>query len=74
MPRSKYVGNKIIRVYTRHYRDNDQRTCYVEWADGSRTEGPAEDYHGVLVPVSAHMGALFDRALATGLTIDREVW
>lgn len=74
MPRPKYVGNKIVRVYTRHYRDNDSTKAYVEWTDGSRTEGEAEDYHGVLVPVGPHMGALFDRALANGLTIGREVW
>ena len=65
---------QIKRVYTRHYRDNNQRTAYVEWADGSRTEGPADDYHGVLVPCGVHMGMLFDKALRDGLTIERETW
>lgn len=57
---------QIKRVYTRHYHDNGQNCAYVEWQDGSRTEGKAADYHGV--------GLLFDRALAEGLTIKREVW
>jgi hypothetical protein len=65
---------KIKRVLTRHYTDNDQKTCYVEWSDGSRTEGPAESYHGLLLPRGAHMGALFDRALREGLSVVREVW
>lgn len=68
------MAYKMKRVFTRHYTDNDKRACYVEWTDGSRTEAPAENYHGVLVPVGAHMGALFDRALAQGLTIEREIW
>lgn len=65
---------RIKRVYTRYYRDNGQRSCFVEWADGSLTEGRAEDYHGVLIPVGTHMGTLFDRALREGLPIGREVW
>lgn len=64
----------ITKAYTRHYRDNKQSTAYVEWSNGSRTEGPAEKYHGVLIPKGPHMGALFDRALRDGLTIGREVW
>lgn len=65
---------KIIRAYTRHYRDNDQLTAYVEWSDGGRTEGEAELYHGVRVPCGEHMGALFDAALRQGHTIQRETW
>lgn len=65
---------KIKRAYTRHYRDNDQRSAYVDWADGSRTEGEAEDYHGILLPVGMHMGLLFERALAQGLKIEHEIW
>lgn len=64
----------ITKIYTRHYRDNGQRTAYVDWSDGSRTEGAAEKYHGILIPQGGHMGALFDRALREGLTIGREVW
>lgn len=59
----------ITRAYTRHYRDNDQRTAYVEWRDHKgrtgRTEGRRE---------SLHMRALLARALAEGLTIDKEEW
>lgn len=65
---------RIKRIYTRHYRDNDQSRAYVDWEGGARTEGEAKDYHGVLVPCGVHMGALFDRALCEGLTIEREVW
>lgn len=64
----------ITKAYTRHYRDNDSRKAYVEWSNGSRTEGEAELYHGVMIPVGTHMGALFDRALHDGLTIGKEVW
>lgn len=64
----------IKRIYTRHYRDNDQLMAYVDWANGTRTEGAAGDYHGVVVPLGTHMGVLFDRALREGLTIEREVW
>ena len=66
--------NQIARVYTRHYRDNDSLRAYVEWGDGSRTEGKAEIYHGGRVPVGAHMGALFDRALRDGLSVTHETW
>lgn len=69
---------RIVKVYTRHYRDNDSTMAYVEWENEcrrvGRTEGEAEDYYGVLIPVGSYMGALFDRALREGLTIGREVW
>lgn len=64
----------IVKAYTRHYCDNGQTMAYVEWSDGSRTEGKAENYHGVPIPVGLHMGALFDRALRDGLMITHEVW
>ncbi len=65
---------KITKAYTRKYRDNGSLVAYVEWDDGSRTEGAAEMYHGVPIPCGAHMGALFDFALRDGLTIVRETW
>lgn len=65
---------KITRAYTRHYSDNGQDMAYVDWSDGSRTEGAAERYHGILIPKGTHMGALFDRALREGLTIGPETW
>jgi hypothetical protein len=65
---------KITRIYTRHYTDNDQSKAYVDWSNGSQTAGEVEDYHGVLIPVGTHMGALFDHGLREGLTIGREVW
>lgn len=65
---------QIKKVYTRHYTDNGQLMAYVEWDDGSRTEGPAEDYYGVVVPIGPHMGCLFDRALACGLVVEHQTW
>ncbi len=67
-------ANQISRVYTRHYRDNDALCAYIDWADGSRTEGSAKLYHGVRIPDGLHMGALFDRALREGLTVEHETW
>lgn len=61
----------IKRAYTRRYRDNGQFSAYVEWSDGSRTEGPA------LKPGEAkgiHMGQLFARALREGAPIEHEDW
>jgi hypothetical protein len=57
---------KIVKAYTRHYRDNDDRKAYVEWADGSRTEGEAELYYGLMVPRGAHMGAKSPKQAAPG--------
>lgn len=65
---------KIVKAYTRHYRDNDSLKAYVEWSDGARTKGDAHRYHGLVLPSGIHMGALFDRAIRDGITIRREVW
>lgn len=65
---------KIVKAYTRYYRDSGQRTAYIEWSDGSRTEGPAQLYHGLPIPLGERMGALFDRAIRMGLTVERETW
>lgn len=67
-------SNTIKAAILRHYRDNAQCASYIEWSNGSRTEGAAEYYHGILVPVGAHMGALFDRAIREGVQIKREKW
>jgi hypothetical protein len=64
----------IKRICTRVYNDTGQCMAYVEWADGSRTEGHAFDYHGVLIPQGTHIRALFDRAMREGLTVEREYW
>jgi hypothetical protein len=64
--------NKIVRVYTRKYRDTGQVTAYVDWSDGTRTEGPARHYNKV--PMGTHMQTLFDRALRDGLNVEREEW
>lgn len=64
----------IQRIYTRHYSDNLQNKAYVDWSDGSRTEGEAIDYHGILIPANEHMGALFDHGLRAGLVVERETW
>lgn len=59
--------NTSKRAYVRHYTDNDQRTAYVEWSDGSRTEGNG-DTPGV------HMLSLFTKAQREGIRIERETW
>lgn len=59
----------ITRVWTRHYTDNDQRTTYVEWSDGSRTECPAAESW-----TNDHMRALLQAAQAAGLVHTTEKW
>ena len=56
----------IKDAYIRHYGDNGQTTGYVEWSDGSRTEGN---------PRGLHMEALFARfRRETGRKVRRETW
>jgi hypothetical protein len=60
------VWNKRIdAVVTRHYRDNDQTTVYIYWADGGRTEGK---------PNSEHIKALVARAVSQGVKPTIEQW
>ena len=66
------MARQITRVYTRHYSDNGQTKAYVEWSDGSRTEGDAR-YHN-RVPIGDHMYVLFERAKRDGVKIERETW
>lgn len=68
------MAAKIKRIYTRRYHDTGQCTAYVDWANGVRTEGAAEDYHGILLPKGVHLGAVFDRALNDGLKLEHEEW
>lgn len=65
---------QIQRVYTRYYSDNGQLSAYVDWNDGACTQGEAELYNGVRIPCGVHMGALFDRAINSGLTVEHETW
>lgn len=74
MARKQRKPLTIVRVYTRHYTDNGQDVACVDWSDGSCTVGPAYTYHGILLPQGPHMGALFDRAIREGLTVERETW
>ena len=48
---------KIKRAYTRYYRDNRQLMAYVEWDNGSRTEGEAYRYHGLELPKGVYIWA-----------------
>ena len=68
------MSRSIRRIYTCRYSDTGQLKAYVEWADGARTEGEAELYHGVPIPVGTHMGALFDAGLAAGLVPEHQTW
>lgn len=61
----------IRRAYTRFYADNRQLTAYVEWSDGSRTEGKAV---APKRPSGLHMSQLFNRAKRDGLSITHEAW
>ncbi len=56
---------EIARTYTRKYSDNDQIITYVEWLDGSRTEGDARN---------PHMNALVLRAGREGKPHKFETW
>jgi len=56
---------KIVKACIRHYSDNGQTTGYVDWSDGSRTEGR---------PRGTHMQALFAAARRNGLKVTRETW
>lgn len=68
---------KITKAYIRTYADNGQTTAYVEWSDGSRSEGrlPGMPCRCCGQPVNGeHMAALFARANREGITITRETW
>ena len=52
-------------AYVRTYSDSGQTKAYVEWSDGSRTEGEPDD---------AFMEALFERAKREGVKVRHEVW
>lgn len=60
---------EISKAYIRTYSDSEQRTAYVEWSDGSRTEGTV---HGN--GVGLHMRSLLQQAVNSGLKIAQEVW
>ena len=55
----------ITKVYTRQYRDTGLRAVYVEWSDGTRTEGTKGN---------VHMDALLKRAKREGIKISKEIW
>ena len=55
----------ITKMYIREYTDNGQITCYIDWSDGSRTEGSEH---------SEFMQALVVRGIRAGVPLDAEVW
>jgi hypothetical protein len=61
--------SRITKVYTRHYRDNGQRTAYVEWIDNRGRKGLTEGLEN-----SRHMQALIKRGKRENISIVREVW
>lgn len=65
---------KLTKVYTRLYSDTHQLKAYVEWSDGSRTEGDAYAWAGKRHPKDSHMTALFARAERDGLEVQHETW
>ena len=54
-----------VKAYVRTYTDSGQTKAYVEWSDGSRTEGE---------PGDAFMEELFRRARREGVRVRHEVW
>ena len=56
---------EIRRYYIRRYSDNGQTVAYVEWSDGSRTEGS---------PLNWHMRALMDRADDLNAPFEYQCW
>jgi hypothetical protein len=70
--------NQIKRIYVRRYRDNDQTTAYVEWSDGSRTEGSlaySNHHRGPYTPsFGLHIHELFKAGKRLGLRLERETW
>ncbi len=57
--------NTITKAYVRLYTDNRQVKAYVEWSDGSRTEGS---------PRNTHIKALLTAAKRQGLPVKAERW
>lgn len=69
--RTMLARRKITKAFTRFYSDNKQMVAYIEWSDGSRTEGEAI---APLKPRGEHMAALFKLAKREGLTVTHETW
>lgn len=67
---------KIKRAYVRTYSDSGQVTAYVDWTNGSRTEGRVCSRAGdpPQEPAGEHMRALFAAALRQGLSVEHETW
>lgn len=57
--------DEIDDAYIRTYSDSGQVTAYVEWSDGSRTEGN---------PNGIHMTELIRRAKRDGIEVRSEIW
>lgn len=58
MPRKPLT---ITRAYVRRYRDNESTVAYVEWSDGSRTEGRLDRHAAIRLHVElwhAHARAI----------------
>lgn len=68
----------IKRIFVRRYRDNGDTVAYVEWANGSRTEGRPAMFSRrrqlYCFTFGTHMHALFERAKRDGLHLERETW
>lgn len=56
---------EIVGALVRTYRDSGQTKAYIEWNDGSRTEGE---------PGNPHMESLFSRAKRENIRIRHETW
>ena len=65
MAQKIWRGREITAAYFRRYTDNGQTKAYVEWSDGSRTEGD---------PLNDHMRTLMLRATTLGKFTGMQVW
>jgi hypothetical protein len=63
------MTRQITRTYLRTYSDTGQKTLYVEWSDGARTECEAER-----ATKSEHMRALLARAQREGVNLEHQTW
>lgn len=73
------MPNQIKRAYIRRYSDTGQTFAYIEWANGSRTEGTAHSIQRrmgtpIIFSFGTHMHALFVRAKREGTPLTRETW
>lgn len=64
----------FAKAYIRHYSDNGQTKCYVEWLDYKGRSGRTEGEAGEGYPLGQHMRALVAAAARQGVMLTHEEW